>query len=200
VQKILDFEKTVLKRRMVRNFTTDSVPEEHVNKMLELAMHSPSAGFSQGCAYIVVRDPARRIEVGKIQGEEDYDASGFGKFVSKAPLIIVPCVSQEVYHRRYGEPDKLQENGKEIDWPVPYWYFDVGAATMVILLAAVNFGYAAAFTGTFDPVALRNLLGIPEEFHPVGTISIGKPAMDQKSPSLKRGRKSFDNVVHFEKW
>ncbi len=185
---------------MVRNFTPEPVPEEHVRRILDLAMHSPSAGFSQGCAYIVVRDALRRREVGKIQGEVDYAAGGFGEFISKAPLIIVPCVSEEIYHDRYREPDKLQDDGKEIQWPVPYWYFDVGAASMVVLLAAVNLGYAAAFAGTFDPIALRNFLGIPEKFHPVGTISIGKPAKDKRSPSLKRGRRPFDQVVHFEKW
>ena len=87
-----------------------------------------------------------------------------------------------------------------MDWPTPYWFFDIGAATMIILLAALDLGYATAFTGTFDPEGMKKYLGIPDEYHPVGVISIGKPAKDVKSPSLKRGRKLLDHVVHFEKW
>jgi nitroreductase len=47
---------------------------------------------------------------------------------------------------------------------------------------------------------MKQYLGIPEEYHPVGVISVGKPAKDVKSPSLKRGRRPLDQVVHFEKW
>jgi nitroreductase len=105
-----------------------------------------------------------------------------------------------VYHRRYQEKDKINEDGTEIDWPTPYWFFDIGAATMIILLAAVDMGYATAFTGTFDPEGMKKLLGIPEEYHPVGVISLGRGAKDKKSPSLKRGRKDAGQVVHYEKW
>jgi hypothetical protein len=38
--------------------------------------------------------------------------------------------------------DKLQD-GKEIEWPVPYWHLDAGAALMLILLAAIDEGLAA---------------------------------------------------------
>jgi nitroreductase len=195
----MQFSETVLKRRMVRNFTDAPVSDEDLRKILELALHAPSAGFSQGWSFVVVRQENRRKEVGRIQGEEGY-ADRFGSFISKAPVNIVTCTSDQVYHRRYREPDKINPDGTEIEWPTPYWFFDVGAASMIILLAAVDLGYAAAFTGTFDPEGMRKYLGIPDEYHPVGVISIGKPAKDVKSPSLKRGRKLIDQVVHFEKW
>jgi len=184
---------------MVRNFTDAPVPDEDVCRILELALHAPSAGFSQGWSYVVVRDENRRKEVGRFQDEKSY-ADRFGHFISKAPVVIVACISEQVYHRRYREPDKIKREGTEMDWPTPYWFFDIGAATMIILLAALDLGYAAAFTGTFDPEGMKKYLGIPDEYHPVGAISIGKPAKDVKSPSLKRGRKLLDHVVHFEKW
>ena len=40
------------------------------------------------------------------------------------------------------------DDGTEIDWPIPYWYVDVGATMMLILLAAVDEGLAAGFLGT----------------------------------------------------
>ena len=47
--------------------------------------------------------------------------------------LIVPCVSEEVYHRRYREPDKIRADGTEIDWPIPYWWVDIGATWMLII-------------------------------------------------------------------
>lgn len=185
---------------MVRNFQQKSVPIKVVERILRLAQHAPSAGFSQGWAYVVVTDVQMKKEVGRIQGEEDYFAERFHKFVSEAPVLIVACTSERLYHERYQEPDKLQEDGTEIHWPVPYWHFDIGCACMLIFLAAVNEGLAAAFTGVERVAEMRSLLGIPEHFHPVGVISMGYPAPDRKSPSLKRGRKPFSQVVHYEHW
>jgi nitroreductase len=196
----MEFQKAVRKRRMVRHFTSDPVPAETVDKILELAQHAPSAGFSQGSAYVVVTDTELKRKVAKLQGEDDYDAMGFHKWIVEAPVAIVACVSEKLYHDRYNEPDKLNEEGKEIEWPTPYWYFDIGAGSLLVLLGAVDAGLAAAFTGVFDVQGIKDLLGIPAHFHPVGVISIGRGAEDVKSPSLKRGRRKWADVVHYDRW
>lgn len=196
----MEFEKVVVKRRMVRNFHREPVSTQVVERILMLAQHAPSAGFSQGWAYVVVTDEQMRKKIGQVQGEEDYFSKRFHKFVSEAPVLIVACTSEQLYHERYREPDKIQEDGTEIHWPAPYWHFDMGCACMLIFLAAVNEGLATAFTGVERVAAMRELLGIPEHFQPVGVISIGYPAKDVKSPSLKRGRKPFEQVVHYEHW
>jgi len=185
---------------MVRHFTGEPVPKDTIDLVLELAQHSPSAGFSQGCAYVVVIDPEVKRTLARLQGEEDYNASGFHRWISEAPVAVVACVSEKLYHDRYNEPDKLGEEGKEIDWPTPYWFFDIGASCMVILLGAVDAGLAAAFSGVFDVKGVKELLGIPAHFHPVGVISIGHGAEDVRSPSLKRGRRHWNDVVHSDKW
>jgi nitroreductase len=186
---------------MVRNFQQKPVSRETIERILELAQHAPSAGFSQGWAYVVITDAALRKRIGEIQGELDFYAkSRFHKFVSEAPVLIVACSSEQLYHERYRESDKLREDGTEIEWPTPYWYFDIGAACMLVFLAAVNEGLAAAFTGVFRVKEMKTLLGIPAHFHPVGVISMGLPAKDVKSPSLKRGRRSMNEVVHYEHW
>lgn len=197
----MKFEEVVLKRRMFRNFHAKPVPRDVIDCILAFAQHAPSAGFSQGWAYVVVTAPEMRKKVGDVQGENDYYANRrFHKFVSEAPVLIVACVSERLYHDRYREPDKIREDGTEIEWPVPFWYFDIGCACMLIFLAAVNEGLAAAFTGVFQTDRMRGLLGIPEHFHPVGVISIGYPSKDVRSPSLRRGRKSFQDIVHHERW
>jgi nitroreductase len=197
----LEFEKAARKRRMVRNFQQKQIPMNVINSLIELALHAPSAGFSQGWAFVVVTDSALRKRIGEIQGETDFYAhKRFHKFISEAPALIVACTSEKVYHDRYRESDKLKEDGTEIEWPTPYWYFDIGCACMLIFLSAVDRGLAAAFTGVFRIEEMKQLVGIPDHFHPVGVISVGFPAEDIKSPSLRRGRRSLKEVVHYEHW
>lgn len=196
----MEFQKVVRRRRMVRHFTSEPVPKAIIEGILELAQHAPSAGFSQGSAYVVVTDPEVKRKLAAIQGEAEYRNGGFHGWISEAPVAIVACVSEKLYHDRYNEPDKLNEEGKEIEWPTPYWFFDIGAGCMIILLGAVDSGLAAAFTGVFDVQGMKELLGIPAQFHPVGVISIGRGAEDVKSYSLKRGRRKWADLVHYDKW
>jgi len=197
----MEFEKLVRKRRMVRNFRPDPIPADLINSILELAIHAPSAGFSQGWAFVVVTEQELKEKIGELQGELDYyAASRFHKFVSEAPALVVACTSEKLYHDRYREPDKLKDDGTEIEWPTPYWFFDIGCACMLIFLAAVDKGLAAAFTGVFRVDQMKQLLGLPNHFHPVGVLSLGYAAKDVKSPSLKRGRRPIKEVVHYEHW
>jgi nitroreductase len=114
--------------------------------------------------------------------------------------VAVPCVSAEIYHRRYREADKVAEDGSEIEWPVPYWFVDIGATMMVVMLAAVDAGLASGVAGAFDPAAIRTLLGIPDEFVPIGVMPVGRPLPDVRSPSLKRGWVPFEEFARFDRW
>jgi nitroreductase len=169
-------------------------------RILAAAQRGPSAGFTQGQDFIVVRDPATKQQIAAACTEEAYTERGFDAFISGAPLLIVPCTSEQAYHRRYQEADKTNEDGSEIVWPVPYWFMDVGCAVMLILLAVVDEGLAAGYAGFKDLDQARQILGIPAEVTPVGVIPIGHPAPDKRSPSLKRGRRDLSNVVHEERW
>jgi nitroreductase len=193
----MEFEEVVRKRRMVRHFQPDPIKREVIERILDLARRAPSAGFTQGQSFVVVTDPHIKLKLAELCGEKHYTEAGFHPFISGAPLLIVPCTSEQAYHRRYQEPDKVQEDGSEIEWPVPYWYMDIGCSVMAILLAVVNEGLAAGFAGTHDLDGLRSLLGIPGEVTPVGVIPIGHPAPDKRSPSLKRGRKPMQTVVRW---
>jgi nitroreductase len=196
----MEFEEVVRKRRMVRNFSDTPVPAEAIDRILDLARRGPSAGHTQGQDFVVITDRQTKKAVAELCGESSYVEGGFAPFISGAPVLILPCANEAAYHRRYREPDKIQEDGSEIAWPVPYWFMDAGSAVMAILLATVNEGLAAGFAGSWDLQALRRLLRIPEEVTPMGVIPIGYPAPDKRSPSLKRGRRRFEDVVHRERW
>lgn len=196
----MQFQDVMRRRRMVRNFTDEPVDDAVIERIVEAGQHAPSAGFSQGVVYVVVTDPTTRQEVAALAGEESYVAGGFDPFISGAPVQIVVCTSERVYRDRYDEPDKRPEGQDAIDWPVPYWHTDAGCSLMLVLLAAVNEGLGGAFVGVFDPPALQRLLGIPDEYLPIGVALVGHPALDQKSGSLRRGRRRLDDVLHRERW
>jgi nitroreductase len=196
----MEFKDTVLKRRMVRNFADKPVDPQIIQRIVELARHAPSAGFTQGQSFVVVTGAELQQAIANTCEEQEYVQRGFAPFISKAPVLVLPCTSEAAYHRRYQERDKVQQDGTEIEWPVPYWFMDIGCAVMVALLAAVDEGLVAAFAGSTDLDALRSLLKIPAEVTPVGVIALGYRAPDVPSPSLKRGRKPDVDYVHYEAW
>ena len=196
----MEFRDVVLKRRMVRNFADKSVDPELIERILDLTRHAPSAGFTQGQSFIVVTDPGKKKEIARTCEEDEYVNRGFAPFISKAPVLLIPCTSEAAYHRRYREADKVNEDGTEINWPVPYWFMDIGCAVMIALLAAIDEGLVSAFAGSKDLDALRVLLDIPAEVTPVGVIALGYRAPDVPSPSLKRGRKADTEYIHREGW
>lgn len=197
----MDFYDVVHQRRMVRRFTDEPVTTEKIERIIEAAQHAPSAGFSQGVSFVVVTDPAIRHKVAEIAGEAEYISGGMHPFISGAPVQIIICTSEHVYKERYREPDKRPDpTTEEMEWPVPYWHTDAGCALMLILLAAVNEGLAGAFVGVWDQAGLQRLLGIPDDFIPIGVTMIGHGAPDVESPSLKRGRRKLGDVLHREHW
>ena len=196
----MEFRDVVLKRRMVRNFADRLVDPEVVDRILDLTRHAPSAGFTQGQSFIVVTSPETKQAIAVTCEEEEYVKRGFAPFISKAPVLLIPCTSEAAYHRRYQETDKVKEDGSEIEWPVPYWFMDIGCAVMLALLAAIDEGLASAFAGSKDLDTFRTLLSIPDEVTPVGVIALGYRAQDIPSPSLKRGRKSDEEYIHRERW
>jgi nitroreductase len=196
----MEFRDIVLKRRMVRNFADQPVHPAVIDRILELTRHAPSAGFTQGQSFIVVTSSEMKKAIAATCEEDEYVQRGFAPFVSRAPALLIPCTSETAYHRRYQEADKVNADGSEIEWPVPYWFLDIGCAVMIALLAAIDEGLVSAFVGSKDLAALRALLDIPTEVTPVGVIALGYRAADIPSPSLKRGRKADAEYIHREHW
>ena len=70
---------------------------------------------------------------------------------------------------------------------------------MLVLLAAVDEGLAAGFLGV-DAADLRTLLEIPPAMVPIGIVTVGHPAPDRRSGSLKRGWRPDEQVLHWQTW
>ena len=121
-------------------------------------------------------------------------------------MHVLVCTREADYHERYRKPDKLTDAGEEIDWPVPFWMVDAGAALMLILLAAIDEGLAAGVAGVpaDDVPRMKELLGIPDEITIVAYVTVGYAADDpqwsaRSSRSTQR-RRPLDELVFWERW
>jgi FMN reductase [NAD(P)H] len=193
------------RRRMVRNYRDEPVPEDVLERILGSVRRAPSAGFSQGQRLVVVTEPDRRRAIAGLLEEEAQVAEGYEPWLASAPVHVVVCTREADYHERYTKEDKLVE-GREIEWPVPYWYVDAGAAMMALLMAAIDEGLASGFLGV--PVEkqaeLRRMLELPDDVDIVGIATLGRPAPDPRwsevTSRATQPRRRPGDVVHWERW
>ena len=198
----MEFAELLKRRRMVRHYDAAPVPRETLERIVATVRRAPSGGFSQGQRLLVVDDPALLEQIAAI---EDYAPEGVEPWFASAPAQIFVMTREADYHERYQKADKLQE-GEEIDWPVPFWHVDAGAALMLVLLAAIDEGLGAAVYGVFaaEEEKLRDLLQIPEDFAIVAGVTLGRPLPDPEwskrtSRSTQR-RRTLDELVSWNTW
>lgn len=199
----MEFGEVVRRRRMVRNYDPQRpVPAQVRERILEHALHAPSAGFSQGWGFLVLEEPADRDRFWAAATPQTDVWQEWLTNMRNAPLIIVPHSNRSIYLERYAEQDKGWTDRDEARWPVPFWHIDAGFASLLMLLTAVDEGLGACFFG-IPPErtdAYRVEFGVPAEYSPIGAITVGYRAPDHRSGSLKRGRKPVEEVVHRGQW
>lgn len=198
----MEFTDVVRRRRMVRNFSAEPVPPDVIDRVLENALHAPSAGFSQGWAFLRLDTPDTVAEFWTATTPPGAGADTWSEGMRRAPVIIVAMSSKAAYLERYAEPDKGWTDKDEARWPAPYWDIDTGMASLLMLLTVVDEGLGACFFG-IPPEQIgtfRSEFGVPDEYAPIGAIAIGYRAPDKRSPSLTRGRRSIAEVVHHGRW
>lgn len=195
----MEFQDVVRRRRMVRRYERRAVPEEALDRILHNATRGPSAGFSQGQAFLVLEgeDLARFWSLG--------DSWAVDSVRETAPLVIVPLSCKRVYLDRYAQPDKGWTDRDEARWPVPFWHIDTGMAALLILQTAVDEGLGALYFGIppEDVAPFREAFGVPDDHEPIGAISIGypdEPALHQASSPRRRKRRDRDEVIHRGRW
>jgi nitroreductase len=198
----MEFQDVVRARRMVRSFETSPLPKDVLERILRNAQRAPSAGFSQGWAFLALEGQAETGQYWSAVGPDDQDTFQWPDLLN-APLLIVCLSNKSAYLDRYAEADKGWTDRSEAHWPAPYWDVDTGMAAMLILLTAVDAGLGALFFG-IPPAKIatfRQTFEVPLELRPIGTIAIGYPkAADRSSPSLGRGHRPAREVVHRGRW
>ena len=209
----MELREVVRRRRMVRRFGPEPVAPEVVDRLLEHAVRAPSAGFTQGWAFLVLDDAADRERfwaatsppkpgLAMVDPNEKPE-SRWLRGMTKAPVVIVPCSSKAAYLERYAQEDKGWTDEDETRWAVPFWHIDTGMAALLILQTAVDEGLGACFFG-IPPEripAFRAEFGVPEEYTPIGAITVGHRTEDTgPAGSAARGRRPADEVVHRGGW
>ena len=196
----------VRRRRMVRRYDARPVDPAVVDRMLEHAVHAPSAGFSQGWAFLRLDDPddlARFWQATTPEASWE-SMSDWLDGMRTAPVVIVPLSNKGAYLDRYAQPDKGWTDRDESRWPAPYWDIDTGMATLLILQTAVDEGLGACFFGIPpDRIDIfREAFGVPPDHSPIGAITVGHRAEDpgSKGSAARRARRTPDEVVHRGRW
>ena len=134
----MELTDAIRRRRMVRAYDPDRpVADEVVARLLDHATRAPSAGFSQGWDFVVLREPPALHAFWAATTEtEEPDAWLTG--LMSAPLLIVCLSDKDAYLERYAAPDKGWQDRDEARWPVPYWDVDTGMAALLMLLTTVD--------------------------------------------------------------
>lgn len=202
----MELHDAVRRRRMVRAFDPDRpVPPDVLDRVLDTARRAPSAGFSQGFAVVVLQGAEQTSAYWTATTTPEWCAtSPRWAGLTSAPVILLPLAQRQAYLDRYAEADKQGSGLDQAEaWPVPYWLVDTAFATMLILLAATDEGLGACLLGIFrGEQELAAELGIPPSYQPIGAVALGWPSPegDRPSPSLARGRRPLEEVVHRGRW
>ncbi len=201
----MEFQDVVRKRRMHRKFTAEPVAAEAVDRITRNAVRAPSAGFSQGWAFVVLEtaEDRDRYWTSSTPETSERDMSAWLDGMKTAPVIVLALASKAAYLRRYAEKDKGWEDLDEARWPVPFWHIDVGMASLLMLQTAVDEGLGACFFGVPPEhvAAVRAEFGVPEEFEITGVVAVGHPADGgAKGSPTRRKRKPESEVIHHGGW
>jgi nitroreductase len=201
----VEFRALLPKRRMVRHYAPEPIPRETVERIVETVRRAPSAGYSQGQRLLVVMEDEGRAELVRIASRGWAAEDGLEPWLESAAVHIFVCTREADYHERYLREDKLVD-GEEIEWPVPFWHVDAGAALMLILLAAIDEGLAAGLTGVPKVLEaeLKEAFGIPEDVTVVAHVTIGVPAPDPGWSAVTsrrtKPRRADTESVRWEHW
>jgi nitroreductase len=199
----MEFRELVRRRRMVRSFAEKPVSRDLLLRILEVARHAPSAGFSQGFDFIVLDQPSQVEWFIKITEHPQFPNEP-GEFEHPPACIVLPISNKAAYLERYSRPDKERFGLQTAEaWPVPWWDIDTGMAIMLILLAAIDEGVGGWLWGiSWGEQRLVRELGLPEGCRPIGVIGLGYPlAGEDFDPSrFVRRRRTLESMVHFGRW
>lgn len=167
----MNTHEVIKKRRSVRAYTSEEVPEEKLQRILEVARMAPSASNRQQYKFVVVREPEKRKQLAEA-------AAGQG-FVGEAPVVLV-AVSLN--------PERI------MSCQVPAYAVDLAIAVDHITLAAVEEGLGTCWIGAFSQQEVKEILNIPEKYKVVALLPLGFPA---DSPGAKV-RKSLEELICYE--
>ena len=200
----MELDEAIRRRAMVRSFSPEGVDPTVVDRLLQAALRSPTAGNTGGTAWIVLEGRKETAVYWETTTDEPWRARNRARFegLQRAPLVLLSYASPDAYAARYAEPDKSDPRLAAGEWPVPYWFGDAAFAVMSVLLGAVDAGLGACVLGNFRGEAeLAERFSVPEDWRLFCAVALGHPdGEDHPSASLARRRPSRSERVHRGRW
>src|SRR5580692_2848024 len=127
----MELADAVRRRKMVRTFSGEPVPEDVLDRVLGLACRAPSAGNTGGWDAVVLAGPEQTAVFWDATTTPDWrDRSRRWVGLAAAPVVVALFVDPDAYRARYREPDKLRseaagggtgdgsERSDDVAWPV----------------------------------------------------------------------------------
>ena len=170
----MEVYEAIRARKSVRSYLDRPVEEDKLRRVLEAARLAPSASNRQEWRFVVVRDSAKRRELGAA-------ADGQG-FVGEAPVVVACCADTDHHVMPCG---------------IECYAVDVAIAIDHLTLAATAEGLGTCWIGAFDQKAVRKILGIPKEIVVVELLPLGYPA---DPDPVAKSRQPLSEIVYYEAW
>ncbi len=162
-------------RRNVRSYSDHPLDPADLDRILEAGRRAPSASNRQKWDFVLVTDRRQLAELDTVwQGARHIPGS-------QATIVLVV-------------PDPEAERYLAID------RFDLGQATMAMMITAADLGIGSGHASVGDQDAARRILGVPEGHTCVAMIGLGYPADRPLIPLRNPDRRPFDEVVHRGRW
>ena len=162
-------------RRNVRVYTEQPIAAPDLDRILEAGRRSPSSQNSQPWDFVVVTEREQLQELSKVWSHAQHVA------ISAATVAPVARVRGE-------------------DWQRLAVQYDLGQATMSMMLAAADLGIGSGHSAVAEQDLARKLLGYPEDRFCAYLIAFGYPADRPLRPIRNPNRRPFDEVVHRGRW
>lgn len=167
--------EVIQKRRSVRKYKKDPIPEEAFMRVLEAARLAPSGKNFQPWKFIIVKDKALKEKLAQ--------ASAGQFFMAEAPIIIIGC----------GFPDNCYAHMGRY---MKSWSVDVTIALDHLMLQAQEEGLGTCWIGSFEEEEVKAILNIPENVKVLALTPLGYP---DEIPRF-RGRKNLDEIISYERF
>ena len=177
----MDFETVVKKRRMCREFLDRDVPQEKIERVIDLASRYPSAGHTEPQEFIVVRDQRMKQALAQAALEQ--------MFIAQAPLVIVVVSDIRRSARRY------RERGVHF-----FSITDGSFAAMLVLLAVVNEGLGACFVGSFYMRKCKMSWAYRKPFAPSGSSPSATAPKKDRECSRADPKYSKVQIIHRDRY
>ena len=163
-------------RRNVRQYTSQPIAREDLERILEAGRRAPSAGNGQPWNFVVVTGREQLTELAKV-----WDRGGRHIARSAATIALVA---------------KQPEDGQRRDLLM----YDFGQATVTMMLAAADLGIGSGHSAVDDQEQAQRVLGFPDGHLAIYLIGLGYPADRPLRPLTEPNRRPFDDVVHWGRW